>query len=230
MVQGYCVFASVIWPCIPSVVPAGQVGTAYGLVTAFQAHHPSTRAHHPLPPDPLSPPTMIVPRCRPICRHTMLTPPLRHPSSLPLKSSHSGLHTLRTLRTLSELWPDQHLHTPPPSAHSQNFGLFSIPLVVGIVLDMTRDMDVANPYRGVSLFFASLAAVGAHLPCSAHLACPRTYHVRHTCHAWPSWVRCLVLAPLAIPATPTALASLALLGRRRCWRLAQFESRGASCA
>ena len=197
--HGYCVFASVIWPCIPSVVPAGQVGTAYGLVTAFRAHHPSTRAHHPLPRDPLSPPTMIVPRCRPICRHTMLTPPLRHPSSLPLKSSHSGLHTLRTLRTLSELWPDQHLHTPPPSAHSQNFGLFSIPLVVGIVLDMTRDMDEANPLqrrlpvlriprcRRCTSAMLCTSGLPAHLPCSPHLPClavvgavPRTCTTCHT--------------------------------------------------
>ena len=34
---GYMVFASVIWPSIPSVVPAQQLGTAYGLITAMQA-------------------------------------------------------------------------------------------------------------------------------------------------------------------------------------------------
>jgi len=74
---GYTVFASVIWPSIPSVVPSRQLGTAYGLITALQ-----------------------------------------------------------------------------------NFGLFAIPIGVGLVHDMTGDANPDNPYRGVELFFACLAVTG----------------------------------------------------------------------
>ena len=44
----------------------------------------------------------------------------------------------------------------------QNFGLFVLPLTVGLVLDLSRagGSPVDNPYRNVELFFATLGLAG----------------------------------------------------------------------